>query len=96
MAIESAAARPNLVDVLDRVLDKGIIIDAWIRTSLVGIDLITIEARCVIASIETYVRFADQLSGLPLVAAPSAFGTHSTTLRSATRQRRSRPPIPPN
>jgi gas vesicle structural protein len=48
----------NLIDVLDRVLDKGIVIDAWVRVALVGIDLITIEARILVASIETYLEHA--------------------------------------
>ena len=45
MAVERAAGGTSLIDVLDRVLDKGIVIDAWVRVSLVGIDLITVEAR---------------------------------------------------
>jgi gas vesicle structural protein len=49
--------------VLDRVLDKGIVIDAWVRLSLVGIDLLTIEARVVVASIETYLNYTGPLSG---------------------------------
>ena len=44
------------------MLDKGIVIDAWVRVSLVGIDLITVEARVVVASIETYMRHADALA----------------------------------
>ncbi len=49
----------SLIDVLDRVLDKGIVIDAWVRVSLVGIDLLTIEARVVVASIDTYLKYAE-------------------------------------
>src|SRR5436305_1074893 len=49
----------GLVDVLDRVLDKGIVIDAWVRVSLVGIDLITVEARVVVASIDTYLKYSE-------------------------------------
>lgn len=59
MALERAAAGGSLVDVLDRVLDKGIVIDAWVRVSLVGIDLITVEARVVVASIATYLQYSD-------------------------------------
>jgi hypothetical protein len=51
----------SLVDVLDRVLDKGIVIDAWVRVSLVGIDLLSVEARVVVASIDTYLRYADAI-----------------------------------
>jgi hypothetical protein len=56
MAVERVPGGTSLIDVLDRVVDKGIVIDAWARLSLVGIDLITIEARVVVASIDTYLR----------------------------------------
>ena len=45
MAVERTPSGSSLIDVLDRVLDKGIVIDAWVRVSLVGIDLVTVEAR---------------------------------------------------
>jgi hypothetical protein len=51
----------TFIDVLDRVLDKGIVIDAWGRVSLVGIDLIGLEMTVVFASIDTYLRYADAL-----------------------------------
>ena len=59
MPVERAAGGSSLIDVLDRVLDKGIVIDAWVRVSLVGIDLITVEARVVVASIDTYLKYAE-------------------------------------
>jgi len=59
--------------VLDRILDKGIVIDAWVRISLVGIDLITVEARIVVASIDTYLRYAEAVGITSPVARP-AFG----------------------
>ncbi len=59
MAVERAAGGSSLIDVLDRVLDKGIVIDAWVRVSLVGIDLITVEARIVVASIDTYLKYSE-------------------------------------
>ena len=62
MPVERAAAAGSLIDVLDRVLDKGIVIDAWVRVSLMGIDLITVEARVTVASIETYLKYADLLT----------------------------------
>jgi hypothetical protein len=62
MAVQRAAARASVIDVLDRVLDKGIVIDAWVRVALVGIDLITIKARVVVASIETYLKYSDELA----------------------------------
>src|SRR5262245_5701284 len=65
MPVERAASGTSLVDVLDRVLDKGIVIDAWVRVSLVGIDLITVEARVVVASIDTYLKYAEVVSQVP-------------------------------
>ena len=51
----------SLIDVLDRVLDKGIVIDAWVVLSLVGINLVTVEARIVVASVETYLKNAQAI-----------------------------------
>jgi len=59
MAVQRSPGGTSLIDVLDRVLDKGIVIDAWVRISLVGIDLITVEARIVVASIDTYLKYAE-------------------------------------
>jgi hypothetical protein len=55
----------NFVDVLDRVLDKGIVIDAWVRVSLIGIDLISVDARVFVASIRTYLEYEDVVAALP-------------------------------
>jgi len=75
LPVERAAAAASIIDVLDRVLDKGIVIDAWVRVSLVGIDLITVEARVTVASIDTYLRYADLLThGGPLVSAAATRG----------------------
>ena len=52
----------GLVDVLDVILDKGLVIDAYVRVSLVGIELLTIDARIVIASVDTYLRFAEAVN----------------------------------
>jgi hypothetical protein len=68
MAVERAPGGTSLIDVLDRVLDKGIVIDAWVRISLVGIDLITIEARVVVASIDTYLKYAEAVGLTPVVS----------------------------
>lgn len=51
----------SLAEVVDRILEKGIVIDAWAKVSLVGIELLAIEARVVIASIETYLKYADAI-----------------------------------
>jgi hypothetical protein len=71
MPVERSAGGTSLIDVLDRVLDKGIVIDAWVRVSLVGIDLITVEARVVVASIETYLRYAEAVSQISPVSRPT-------------------------
>jgi gas vesicle structural protein len=52
--LQRGSTSTSVIDVLDHVLDKGIVIDAWLRVSVLGIDLITVEARVVVASIETY------------------------------------------
>ena len=76
MAVERVSGGSSLIDVLDRVLDKGIVIDAWVRISLVGIDLITVEARVVVASIDTYLKYADAVGLTGLVSRPSAWSGH--------------------
>src|SRR4051812_6739112 len=59
--------RPSgLADVIDVILDKGIVIDAYVRVSLVGIEILTIDARIVIASVDTYLRFAEATNRLDL------------------------------
>ncbi|HSL23045.1 MAG TPA: gas vesicle structural protein GvpA [Vicinamibacterales bacterium] len=74
MAVERAPGGTSLIDVLDRVLDKGIVIDAWVRVSLVGIDLITVEARVVVASIDTYLKYSEAVGSVPTVSRPSEIG----------------------
>ncbi len=54
----------GLADVIDTILDKGLVIDAYVRVSLVGIELLTIDARVVIASVDTYLRFAEAVNRL--------------------------------
>jgi hypothetical protein len=72
MPVERTPGGTSLIDVLDRVLDKGIVIDAWVRVSLVGIDLITVEARVVVASIDTYLRYAEAMGITQPIARPGA------------------------
>lgn len=74
MAVERAPGGSSLIDVLDRILDKGIVVDAWVRISLVGIDLITVEARVVIASIDTYLKYAEAVGITPTVSRPAGGG----------------------
>ena len=68
MAVEKSMASSSLVEVVDRILDKGIVVDAWVRLSLVGIELLAIETRVVIASVETYHKYAEAI-GLTASAA---------------------------
>jgi hypothetical protein len=60
----------SMLEVVDRILDKGIVIDAFVRLSLVGIELLTIEARVVVASVDTYLKYAERIHEIGLVAAP--------------------------
>ena len=71
MPVERATGGSSLIDVLDRVLDKGIVIDAWVRVSLVGIDLITVEARVVVASIDTYLKYSEAVGSVAPVSKPA-------------------------
>ncbi len=59
MAIEKMNASSSLAEVVDRILDKGIVVDAWARVSLVGIELLAIEARIVVAGVDTYLKYAE-------------------------------------
>lgn len=65
MTMNKSVESSSLAEVIDRVLDKGIVVDAFVRVSLVGIELLTIEARIVIASVETYLKYASAV-GLTL------------------------------
>ena len=67
--MQTGGARPSptgLADVIDTILDKGLVIDAYVRVSLVGIELLTIDARIVIASVDTYLRFAEAVNRLDI------------------------------
>jgi len=52
----------SLAEVLDRVLDKGIVVDLWARVSVVGIEILTIEARVVVASVDTFLHYAEEIT----------------------------------
>jgi gas vesicle structural protein len=80
MPVERAAGGTSLIDVLDRVLDKGIVIDAWVRVSLVGIDLITVEARVVVASIDTYLKYSEAVGQVAPVSRPQAELAHQDVI----------------
>jgi len=61
----------SLAEVVDRILDKGIVIDAWVKVSLVGNELIPIEAPVVVASVETYLKYAEAVGLTASAAAPA-------------------------
>ena len=68
MAVEKAIASSSLVEVVDRILDKGVVVDAWVRISLVGIELLAIEARVVVAGVDTFLKYAEAVGLLPEAA----------------------------
>ena len=67
--VERGRPSANVIDVLDRVLDKGIVIEAWLRLSLAGIDLITVEGHFIVASIATYSTYANEVAEVASVSA---------------------------
>lgn len=67
-AIARAPRPSSLADVLDLILDKGLVIDAYVRVSALGIEVLTVDARIVVASVDTYLRFAEAVNRLDLTA----------------------------
>ena len=59
MAVEKSIASSSLAEVVDRILDKGVVVDAYVRVSLVGIELLAIEARAVVSGVDTYLKYAE-------------------------------------
>ena len=68
--IESENDTSGIIDVLDRVLDKGIVIDAYVRVSVVGLELVGVDARVVVASVVTYLQYADFIATTPTASRP--------------------------
>src|SRR5215510_14793632 len=66
--LQRAPSPSGLVDVVDLILDKGLVIDAFVRVSVIGIEILTVDARIVIASVDTYLRFAEAVNRLDLMA----------------------------
>jgi gas vesicle structural protein len=64
----------GLADVIDIILDKGLVIDAYVRVSLIGIEILTIDARIVIASVDTYLRFAEAVGRLNIPETSDSVG----------------------
>jgi hypothetical protein len=71
MAVEKTIASTSLAEVVDRILDKGIVVDAWVRVSLVGIELLAVEARVVVAGVDTYLKYAEAVGLTAAAAAPA-------------------------
>ena len=70
--LQRAPSPSGLADVIDLILDKGLVIDAYVRIAVIGIELITIDARIVIASVDTYLRFAEAVNRLDLTQTEAA------------------------
>jgi len=72
--VGTSPSSSNLAEVLDRILDKGIVIDVWARVSVVGIEILTVEARVVVASVDTYLHYAEEITKIEAAAvgAPAA------------------------
>jgi hypothetical protein len=87
MVLERTAGKSSVIDVLDRVIDKGIVIDAWLGFSLVGIELVTVEGRMVVASIETYFKHADAVAQVTpgLLARASVVPPRAQTIARRSR-----------
>ena len=68
MSVEKTMGSTSLAEVVDRILDKGVVVDAWVRVSLVGIEILAIEARAVVASVDTFLKYAEAV-GLTAAAA---------------------------
>jgi len=68
--VQKSGGSSSLADVLNVILDKGIVIDAWVRLSVIGIEILTLEARVVVASVETYLRYAEAIGLTELASAP--------------------------
>lgn len=75
MAIETVNSSSSLAEVIDRILDKGVVIDVWVRVSLVGIELLVVEARIVLASVDTYLRYAEAVGLTGQAAVPRVRGS---------------------
>ncbi|MCE8423684.1 MAG: gas vesicle structural protein GvpA [Candidatus Methanoperedens sp.] len=72
--VEQTPDSSSLAEVLDRILDKGVVVDAWARVSLVGIEILTIEARVVVASVDTFLHYAEEITKIEQAAIKAAPG----------------------
>ncbi|MBI3412512.1 MAG: gas vesicle structural protein GvpA [Candidatus Aenigmarchaeota archaeon] len=68
MATPTGPNVSSLAEVLDRILDKGVVVDAWVRVNLVGIEILSIEARIVVASVDTFLHYAEEMTKIEQAA----------------------------
>jgi gas vesicle structural protein len=61
MAVSRGLASSTLVEVIDRILDKGLVVDFWVTVALIGIEIVSVEGRVVVASVETYLKYAEAM-----------------------------------
>lgn len=69
--VQKTTDSSSLAEVVDRILDKGVVVDVWAKVSLVGIELLSVEARVVVASVETYLKYAEAIGLTATAAAPA-------------------------
>ena len=91
--VQRAPSSSSLAEVLNIILDKGNVIDAWARVSVVGIEILTIEARVVVASVETYLRYAEAIGLTALASAPP---NQQNGARNQNREQRNQQQEPPS
>jgi len=83
MAVQKTTDSSSLAEVIDRILDKGIVIDAFVRVSVVGIEILTVEARVVIASVDTWLRYAEAVGLLTDAVEENGLPSQSNERNSA-------------
>ncbi len=83
MSVQKSTDSSSLAEVIDRILDKGIVIDAFARVSVVGIEILTVEARVVIASVDTWLRYAEAVGLLRDGVEEEGLPSQSNERRSA-------------
>ncbi len=70
-SVQKSMDSSSLAEVVDRILDKGIVVDAWARVALVGIEILAVEARIVVASVDTFLKYAEAVGLTATAAAPA-------------------------
>jgi hypothetical protein len=91
--VNKEAPQASLCEVLDHVLDRGVVIDAWVRVSVAGLALLDVDARVVVASIETYVQHSEALAEAPLVSRPAPKATRARRRPDAAARRHRQPAV---